>query len=111
MMDVFGRNSIFLELTVTRQYGDYSRLIEWSHQRSMYMTPRGKGNTRHSIPGSAQVKIQDRDNQLCFQPAAQFFIHIGIRAAMDVIACPGGKRCYVAGIVADHRVYLSLIHI
>ena len=37
--------------------------------------------------------------------AAQFFIHIGIRAAMDVIACPGGKRCYVAGIVADHRVY------
>ena len=43
--------------------------------------------------------------QLRFQPAAQFFIHIGIRAAMDVIACPGGKRCYVAGIVADHRVY------
>ena len=28
-----------------------------------------------------------------------------VRAAMDVIACPGGKRCYVAGIVADHRVY------
>ena len=65
----------------------------------------GKGNTRHSIPGSAQVKIQDRDNQLCFQPAAQFFIHIGIRAAMSIIACPGGKRSYVTGIVADYHIY------
>jgi len=35
MMDVFGRNFIFLELTLTRQYGDYSRLIEWNHQSSM----------------------------------------------------------------------------
>ena len=65
----------------------------------------GKGSTRHSIPGSAQVKIQDRDNQLCFQPAAQFFIHIGIRAAMSIIACPGGKRSYVTGIVADYHIY------
>ena len=36
----------------------------------------GKGNTQRPIPGSVQVRIQDGDNQLRFQPAAQFFIHI-----------------------------------
>ena len=33
-------------------------------------------------PGSAQVKIQDGDNQLRFQPPAQIFIHLGMRKAV-----------------------------
>ena len=65
----------------------------------------GKGNAQCPIPGSVQVKIQDGDNQLRFQPAAQFFIHIGMRAAVNIIACPRGKRGYVTGIVADYRIY------
>ena len=49
-----------------------------------------KGGAKHScaLPGSVQVKTQDRDNQLCFQPPAQIFIHLGMRVAMSIIACP-----------------------
>ena len=42
---------------------------------------------KHAAPGpeSAQVKIQDGDNQLCFQPPAHIFIHQGVRKAVFVI--------------------------
>ena len=62
---------------------------------------------KHAAPGpeSAQVKIQDGDNQLCFQPPAHFFIHQGVRKAVFVIACPHGQRSNIAGIVLDHQVH------
>ena len=49
---------------------------------------------KHAAPGpeSAQVKIQDGDNQLHFQPPAHIFIHQGVRKAVFVIACPHGQR-------------------
>ena len=61
--------------------------------------------THDGFLGLVQIKTQGCDNQLCFQPAAQFFIHLGMRASKSVIACPRRKRGYVTGIVADHRVY------
>ena len=67
-------------------------------------TPCGKGNARRSS-GSGQVKIQNRNNQLRFQPAAQIIVHLRMRTALRIIACPCGKRRYVAGVVADHTVY------
>ncbi len=62
-------------------------------------TMRKGGRMAGDLPGSGQVKIQDCDNQLSFQAAAQIFIHTGMRVAIVVIACPHGQRCYVAGIV------------
>ena len=67
-------------------------------------TPCGKGNARRSS-GSGQVKIQNRNNQLRFQPAAQIIVHLRMRTALRIIACPCGKRRYVAGVVANHTVY------
>ena len=39
--------------------------------KELHGAPRGKGD-KHAMPcpGSALVKIQDGNNQLCFQPAA-----------------------------------------
>lgn len=71
---------------------------------------REKGNMQHPVSESAQVKIQVSDYPLLFLPSAQFFIHIGISAPINVIACPGRKCSYVTVIVADHlirRVLLS----
>ena len=67
-------------------------------------TPCGKGNARRSSE-SGQVKIQNRNNQLRFQSAAQIIVHLRMRTALRIIACPCGKRRYVAGVVADHTVY------
>ena len=43
---------------------------------------------KHAAPGpeSTQVKIQDGDNQLRFQPPAHIFIHQGVRKAVFVIS-------------------------
>ena len=62
---------------------------------------------KHAAPGpeSAQVKIQDGDNQFRFQPPAHIFIHQGVRKAVFVIACPHGQRSNIAGIVLDHPVH------
>ena len=62
---------------------------------------------KHAAPGpeSAQVKIQDGDNQLRFQPPAHIFIHQGVRKAVFVIACPHGQRSNIARIVLDHPVH------
>ena len=55
-------------------------------------------------PGSAQVKIQDGNNQLGFQPAAQIFVHLGTGIAVRAIARPCRQRSDVAGIVPDNPV-------
>ena len=62
---------------------------------------------KHAAPNpeSVQVKIQDGDNQLRFQPPAHIFIHQGVRKAVFVIACPHGQRSNIAGIVLDHPVH------
>ena len=33
-----------------------------------------------------------RNNQLRFQPAAQIIVHLRMRTALRIIACPCGKR-------------------
>ena len=53
-------------------------------------------------PGSVQIKAQDGDNQLRFQPPAQIFIYLGTRKTVKVIACPRRQRGDVAGIVPDY---------
>ena len=56
-------------------------------------------------PGSVQIKAQDGDNQLRFQPPAQIFIYLGTRKTVKVIACPRRQRGDVAGIVPDYPVH------
>ena len=74
-----------------------------SLSRSYTGAPRGKGG-KHAAPGpgSVQIKAQDGDNQLRFQPPAQIFIYLGTRKTVKVIACPRRQRGDVAGIVPDY---------
>ena len=56
-------------------------------------------------PGSAQVKIQDGNNQLCFQPTAQIFVHLGTGIAIRAIARPCRQRGDVAGVMPDYPAH------
>ena len=47
-----------------------------------------RGKHTAPVPGSAQVKIQDGDDQFRFQPPAQILIYIGAGKAVRAIACP-----------------------
>lgn len=68
-------------------------------------TPCGKGEHIAPGPGSAQVKPQDRYDQLRFQPPAQIFVYLIMRKSIRIIACPHRQRGYVAGIMSDHPVH------
>ena len=45
--------------------------------KELYRGTAWKGGHAAPDPGSVQVKIQDGNNQLCFQPTAQIFVHLG----------------------------------
>ena len=64
-----------------------------------------KGEHAAPGPGSVQVKIQDRDNQLCFQPTAQIFVHLGTGIAVRAIARPCRQRGDVAGVMPDYPAH------
>ena len=74
--------------------------------KELYRGTAWKGG-KHAAPGpgSVQVKAQDGDNQLCFQPPAQIFIYLGTRKTVKVIACPRRQRGDVARIMPDYPVY------
>ena len=67
-------------------------------------TPCGKGNARRSS-GSGQVKIQNRNNQLCLNSTADILIYCKAGVSVLVIPSAHGQCRYVAGIVIQHLVY------
>ena len=73
--------------------------------KELYRGAAWKGEHAAPGPGSVQIKAQDGDNQLRFQPPAQIFIYLGTRKTVKVIACPRRQRGDVAGIVPDYPVH------
>ena len=60
--------------------------------KELYRGTAWKGGHAAPDPGSVQVKIQDGNNQLCFQPTAQIFVHLGTGIAVRAIARPCRQR-------------------
>ena len=64
---------------------------------------KGERTVRHRL-GSVQVKAQDGNGQLCFQSAADIFVHNEAEITFLVITLSHGHGRYVTGIVVDHLI-------
>lgn len=73
--------------------------------KELYRGTAWKGGHAALGPGSVQVKIQDGNNQLCFQPTAQIFVHLGTGIAVRAIARPCRQRGDVAGVMSDYPAH------
>ena len=102
-----GRGAPYAWLVTNRSYPSALYCREYSARLSLSKNPvvHAERGTHGCFRALIQVKAQDRDDQLGFQPSAEFFIHVGTVVAVYITACPFRKCTYVAGIMADHLIY------